>query len=67
VTLHLDPLGIEVDATILSDEHADEFKDGVVRTFGFTGAMVGFWVMDLSGTGSTALFSGAAYSAGAIG
>jgi xylan 1,4-beta-xylosidase len=62
VILHLDPLGIEVDATTLSDEHADEFVDGVVRTFGFTGAMVGFWVMDLSGTGSTARFFAADYS-----
>lgn len=67
VTLRLDPLGIEVDATTLSDEHADEVVDGVVRTFGFTGAMVGLWVMDLSGTGSTARFSAVDYTAGVIG
>jgi xylan 1,4-beta-xylosidase len=64
VRLHLDPLGIEVDATILSDEHADEFKDGVVRTFGFTGAMVGLWVMDLAGTGASARFTDITYAAG---
>ena len=63
VVLRLDPLGIEVDATTLSDEHADEFVDGVVRTFGFTGAMAGLWVMDLSGTGSTARFSAVDYTA----
>jgi len=47
--LRFSPLDVELDATILSDEHADEFHDGVVRTFGFTGAMVGLWVIDLAG------------------
>ena len=60
----LEPLGIEVDATILSDEHADEFEDGVVRTFGFTGAMVGLWAMDLAGTGATASFTDVSYTVG---
>jgi xylan 1,4-beta-xylosidase len=60
--LRLEPLGVEVDATTLSDEHADEFADGVVRTFGFTGAMVGLWVMDLSGAGAAARFSRVSYA-----
>lgn len=55
--LHLDPLGIEVDATTLSDEYADDFVDGVVRTFGFTGAMACLWVIDLAGSGAPARFS----------
>jgi xylan 1,4-beta-xylosidase len=63
--LRLEPLGVEVDATTLSDEHADEFVDGVVRTFGFTGAMVGMWAMDLSGTGTAARFSRVSYSSAA--
>lgn len=63
-TLRLDPLDIEVDATTLSDEHADEFVDGVMRTLGFTGAMVGLWVMDLSGTGASATFSAIDYATG---
>ena len=64
VSLYLDPLGIELDATILSDEHADEFKDGVVRTFGFTGAMIGLWVIDLAGTEATARFTDVTYTTG---
>jgi xylan 1,4-beta-xylosidase len=47
--LRFSPLDLALDATILSDEHADEFHDGVVRAFGFTGAMVGLWVIDLAG------------------
>ena len=61
--LRLEPLGVEVDATTLADEHADEFADGVVRTFGFTGAMLGLWVIDLSGSGETARFGRVAYRA----
>ena len=61
--LRLEPLGVEVDATTLSDEHADEFADGVVRTFGFTGAMLGLWVIDLSGSGEAARFSHVSYRA----
>ncbi|MEV0148807.1 MULTISPECIES: glycoside hydrolase family 43 protein [unclassified Nonomuraea] len=48
--------GPELDATILSDEHADEFVDGHVRSFGFTGAFVGLWVQDLAGEGCAARF-----------
>jgi xylan 1,4-beta-xylosidase len=65
--LRLHPLGIEVDATTLSDEHADEFDGEVVRTFGFTGAMVGLWAMDLAGTGSAARFRAVDYTADVTG
>jgi len=61
--LRFEPLGIEVDATTLSDEHADEFADGVVRTYGFTGAMLGLWVIDLSGGGGVACFDRVCYRA----
>jgi xylan 1,4-beta-xylosidase len=61
--LRLEPLGVEVDATTLSDEHADEFTDGVVRTFGFTGAMLGLWAIDLSGSGAAARFGRVTYRA----
>ncbi|MGW4791494.1 glycoside hydrolase family 43 protein [Nonomuraea sp. NPDC004297] len=50
------PLPVELDATILSDEHADEIIDGQVRSFGFTGAFVGLWVQDLAGEGCAAVF-----------
>ncbi|GAA3532690.1 glycoside hydrolase family 43 protein [Nonomuraea rosea] len=47
---------VELDATILSDEHADEILDGRIRSFGFTGAFVGLWVQDLAGEGCRATF-----------
>jgi xylan 1,4-beta-xylosidase len=53
--------GPELDATILSDEHADEFVDGLVRAFGFTGAFVGLWVQDLAGEGCAARFEQIVY------
>ncbi|MDX3102013.1 beta-xylosidase family glycoside hydrolase, partial [Nonomuraea angiospora] len=53
--------GPDLDATILSDEHADEFIDGKVRAFGFTGAFVGFWVQDLAGEGCSARFERISY------
>jgi len=46
----------ELDATVTSDENADEIIDGVVRRFGFTGAMIGFWVIDRTGEGAVARF-----------
>ncbi|MEW1837707.1 glycoside hydrolase family 43 protein [Nonomuraea angiospora] len=55
--------GPDLDATILSDEHADEFIDGKVRAFGFTGAFVGFWVQDLAGEGCSARFEQISYRA----
>ncbi|QFY11097.1 family 43 glycosylhydrolase [Nonomuraea phyllanthi] len=55
--------GPELDATILSDEHADERVDGHIRSFGFTGAFVGLWVQDLAGEGGTARFEQIRYTA----
>lgn len=52
---------VELDATILSDEHADEIIDGQVRSFGFTGAFVGLWVQDLAGEGCQARFEDTTY------
>jgi xylan 1,4-beta-xylosidase len=54
-------LPIELDATVLSDEHADEFHDGQLRVLGFTGAMWGLWVRDLDGAGVHADFAYATY------
>lgn len=50
-----------LDATILSDDHADEFHDGQLRVLGFTGAMLGLWVQDLDGAGVHADFAHATY------
>ncbi|GAA5210959.1 glycoside hydrolase family 43 protein [Streptomyces thinghirensis] len=52
---------IALDATTLSDEAADEFVDGRMRTLGFTGAMLGLWVQDLDSSGIHADFSHATY------
>ncbi|MPY58048.1 glycoside hydrolase family 43 protein [Streptomyces spongiae] len=57
-------LSVDLDATVLSDEHADEFHDGQLTVFGFTGAMLGLWVQDLDGTGVYADFSHATYRTG---
>jgi xylan 1,4-beta-xylosidase len=54
-------LPIELDATVLSDEHADEFHDGQLRVLGFTGAMLGLWAQDLDGAGVHADFAHATY------
>ncbi|MFJ9554278.1 family 43 glycosylhydrolase [Nocardiopsis sp. NPDC101807] len=56
-----DPLGPWLDATVLSDEHAEEIEDGGLRTMGFTGAFVGLWVWDLGGQGLHADFDEATY------
>ncbi|MFE2489435.1 glycoside hydrolase family 43 protein [Streptomyces mirabilis] len=50
-----------LDATVLSDEHADEFHDGQLRVLGFTGAMLGLWVQDLDRAGVHADFTYATY------
>ncbi|UIX29404.1 glycoside hydrolase family 43 protein [Streptomyces sp. GQFP] len=55
---------VELDATTLSDEAADEFHDGMMRTLGFTGAMLGLWVHDLDGAGVHADFAYATYRDG---
>ncbi|BBC29650.1 putative glycosyl hydrolase [Streptomyces graminofaciens] len=54
-------LGPVLDATVLSDEHADEFHEGQLRVLGFTGAMLGLWVQDLDGSGVHADFAHATY------
>ncbi|MEU1177822.1 glycoside hydrolase family 43 protein [Streptomyces sp. NPDC005820] len=56
-------LPVELDATVLSDEHADEFHDGQLRVLGFTGAMLGLWAQDLDGAGIHADFGHATYLA----
>jgi xylan 1,4-beta-xylosidase len=55
------PLGPPLDATVLSDEHAEEIEDGQIRSLGFTGAFVGLWTWDLTGGGLPADFADAAY------
>ncbi|MFF0083412.1 hypothetical protein ACFYR1_27390 [Streptomyces canus] len=54
-------LPLDLDATVLSDEHADEFHDGQLRVLGFTGAMLGPWAQDLDGSGVHAGFGYATY------
>lgn len=49
-------LGPALDATVLSDEHAEEFVDGRIRSLGFTGAFAGLWAWDLTGHGLPADF-----------
>ncbi|MFJ6693136.1 family 43 glycosylhydrolase [Streptomyces sp. NPDC091294] len=53
--------GPPLDATVLSDEHAEEFEDGRIRALGFTGAFVGLWAWDLTGGGLPADYSDVAY------
>ncbi|SRR5216683_1550086 len=54
--------GPAVDATVLSDEHAEEMENGQIQSLGFTGAFVGLWVWDLTGHGHHADFDDATYS-----
>jgi xylan 1,4-beta-xylosidase len=54
-------LGVELDATILSDEHAAQVVDGEPAAWGFTGAFVGLWVQDLGAEGGFADFDRAGY------
>ncbi|MEU0557115.1 glycoside hydrolase family 43 protein [Dactylosporangium sp. NPDC006015] len=49
------------DASILSDEYAQESDNGVPRAWGFTGAFFGLWVQDMTGGGLPADFSAATY------
>lgn len=55
------PFGPSLDATVLSDEHAEEIEDGQIRSLGFTGAFAGLWAWDLTGGGLSADFDEAAY------
>ncbi|MFC7546836.1 glycoside hydrolase family 43 protein [Plantactinospora sp. GCM10030261] len=54
-------LPVELDATILSDEHAAVVVDGEPEAWGFTGAFLGLWVQDLAGDGGYADFDEATY------
>ncbi|HEY8534267.1 MAG TPA: glycoside hydrolase family 43 protein [Micromonospora sp.] len=54
-------LPLELDATILSDEHAARIVPGEPELWGFTGAMVGLWVQDIGADGVYADFDYAAY------
>lgn len=54
-------LPVDLDATILSDEHAALIIDGEPAAWGFTGAFVGLWVQDLGGDGVYADFDRATY------
>jgi xylan 1,4-beta-xylosidase len=54
-------LPAEVDATILSDEHAAQLADGEPEAWGFTGAFAGLWVQDLGADGGYADFDAATY------
>jgi xylan 1,4-beta-xylosidase len=54
-------LPVELDATILSDEHAAQVVDGEPEAWGFTGAFVGLWVQDLGADGGYADFDSATY------
>ena len=54
-------LPVELDATVLSDEHAATFVDGEPAAWGFTGAFLGLWVQDLGGDGAYADFDHATY------
>ncbi|WP_422772770.1 glycoside hydrolase family 43 protein [Plantactinospora sp. WMMC1484] len=54
-------LPVELDATILSDEHAVRRVEGEPEAWGFTGAFVGLWVQDLGADGGFADFDSATY------
>lgn len=54
-------LPVELDATILSDEHAARVAEGEPPAWGFTGAFVGLWVQDLGADGGYADFDYATY------
>ncbi|MEV0221624.1 family 43 glycosylhydrolase [Streptomyces sp. NPDC050704] len=58
------PFGPPLDATVLSDEHAEHIEDGQIRSLGFTGAFLGLWAWDLTGGGLHADFDEVAYRAG---
>jgi xylan 1,4-beta-xylosidase len=57
-------LPVELDATILSDEHAAQIIDGEPASWGFTGAFLGLWVQDLGADGGYADFDHATYREG---
>jgi xylan 1,4-beta-xylosidase len=54
-------LPVELDATILSDEHAARIVAGEPEGWGFTGAFVGLWVQDLGAEQGYADFDSTTY------
>ncbi|MEV0458126.1 glycoside hydrolase family 43 protein [Catellatospora methionotrophica] len=54
-------LPVDLDATILSDEHAALIIDGEPAAWGFTGAFLGLWVQDLGNDGVHADYDHATY------
>lgn len=54
-------IGGDLDATVLSDEHAEAIVDGQIHSMGFTGALVGLWAWDLDGRGHPADYDEASY------
>jgi xylan 1,4-beta-xylosidase len=54
-------LPAELDATVLSDEHAARRTPGEPEVWGFTGAMVGLWVQDIGAEGGYADIDSATY------
>jgi xylan 1,4-beta-xylosidase len=58
-------IGAEFDATVLSDEHAEDIAGGQIRSLGFTGTFLGLWAWDLNGQGHPADFDEARYTASA--
>ncbi|MFF5842799.1 family 43 glycosylhydrolase [Streptomyces massasporeus] len=59
-----EPFGPTLDATVLSDEHAEHIEDGRIRSLGFTGAFAGLWAWDLTGGGHHADFDEVTYRSG---
>lgn len=54
-------LGPVLDASILSDEYAEERSGDTTTMWGFTGAFLGMWVHDLTGAGRYADFDSCSY------
>ncbi|MFI7201027.1 hypothetical protein ACIBQ7_27750 [Streptomyces massasporeus] len=59
-----EPFGPTPDATVLSDEHAEQIEDGRIRSLGSTGAFAGLWAWDLTGGGHHADFDEVTYRSG---
>ncbi|MDT9680984.1 hypothetical protein RND61_02605 [Streptomyces sp. TRM76323] len=55
------PVGLPLDTSVLSDEHAEEIVDGRIRSLGFTGAFAGLCAWDLAGGGLPADFDEAVF------
>jgi xylan 1,4-beta-xylosidase len=55
-------LPLQLDATILSDEHAARIVEGEPEAWGFTGAFAGLWVQDIGADGAYADFENIRYT-----